>query len=82
MTDRRLVLVVWHDAITQDGWESISAAVAESDLRRVESVGFVIRQTEREIVLAQSIGDQELTGRITIPLAWVTGKVVELKVPK
>lgn len=81
MSDFPLVLVTWHDAETQHGWESVSDARVDT-IPACVSVGFVIKKTRKEIVLAQTIARGELNGRITIPRGWVVGNIIALRRPK
>lgn len=81
MSSYPLVLVTWQDAETQHGWESVSDAQADT-IPNCISVGFVIKQTRNEIVLAQTLSKNDLNGRITIPRGWIVGEMVTLRKPR
>lgn len=59
-----LLVVTWDDAESDDGWEeaptTLEAALATS-------VGFLVRQTQEYILLAQSYDNGHTNGRFQIP---------------
>ena len=73
-----LVCVTWIDALTNHGWEDTASASADGSGAECVSVGFVIRRTDAEIILAQTLSGDQCNGRITIPMGWVKGKIVRL----
>lgn len=81
MSDFPLVLITWKDAETSVGWEAIGDAQADT-IPACVSVGFVIKKTRKEIVLAQTMARGELNGRITIPRGWIVGNIIALRRPK
>lgn len=75
MTDdkppRRLLLVTWWDAVTdQAGWKPIARVEKQQPLV-VRSVGWEIRRTKRHLTLAASIVGEECDGDVTIPIGMI-----------
>lgn len=56
--DRKLMLVEWHDNFSQSGWRDVEERVTEENMRpvRIQSVGWVLAETEEVLKLAASIG--------------------------
>lgn len=69
---KRPVLVTWRDTTTRhSGWESVERAQTLIP-SEVKTVGFVIRDTKTELLLVQSVADDDETmGVIAIPRGWV-----------
>ncbi len=59
-----LLIVVWDDAECDFGWEETPT---ELEPALVTSVGFLVRQTENYILLAQSYDNGHTNGRFQIP---------------
>lgn len=81
----QLYYVEWLDAVTDTGW-----AHPKDDLvlHKCLSVGWIIRETKQEIVLAADTSDPEcgdddfeVNRRIAIPKSWVTLKR-KIQIPK
>lgn len=71
MSDRRLLIVTWYDAVSDDaGWKSIEK-VAKQQPPVVRSVGWEIRRTKRHVTLAASIIEDHCDGDVTIPLGMI-----------
>ncbi len=78
LTPQDYVLVQWLDAkIPQPGWEDL-ATLAPLEPLRCASVGFVLAEDDQTIVLAQTVGEVEVQGRLAIPAGAVT-KIFRLK---
>lgn len=75
---RKLVLITGEDAETDHGWEDVGDAVTAKP-RVCHSVGWLIHQDEHSLVLAQTISDDQINGRICIPAAWVEGEIVPVE---
>lgn len=70
----RLLLIVWHDAVSNHaGWAS-KAEVARQEPPVVRSVGWEIRRTKRKLTLASSIMADECSGDLTIPLGMIVSE--------
>jgi hypothetical protein len=69
-TEKKLLYVEWADATTNDGWDD------KHDLEShiIKSVGFLIKTTERDIVIAADWSDPESNRRLAIPKAWIQNK--------
>ena len=59
-----LVIIQWDDAESSDGWEEAPTELIPSI---AISVGFLVRQTENYILLAQSYDNGHTNGRFQIP---------------
>ena len=59
-----LVIVIWDDAESDDGWEE---APTELEPALATSVGFLVRQTKDYLLLAQSYDNGHTNGRFQIP---------------
>jgi len=79
MKKYRKVLVTWRDAFTHTGWEDADISAEDASAVYCESVGYLLHQNKTDIVLAQTIGGDQVNGRITIPRDWICGKIVTLK---
>lgn len=66
------LLVIWHDAQVEGGWENTSKPMVPALCR---SIGWRISDTDKALVLAADIGDNdgttETNRRIAIPKDWV-----------
>lgn len=63
-----LVSILWDDAESSDGWEE---PPTELEPALATSVGFLIRQTEKYILLAMSYDNGHTNGRFQIPKALI-----------
>ena len=71
MTDRRLLMVTWRDAVSDHaGWKSIEK-VAKQQAPVVRSVGWEISRTKRAVTLAASILEDECDGDVTVPIGMI-----------
>ena len=69
-----LIEVVWDDASTDNGWEAPPDALKEE---LAVTVGFLIRETDKHLLIASSYDDNHTNGRIQIPKGMImTRKVV------
>lgn len=69
--DYPLVEIRWVDANTSYGWEEITDKIAAENIVHCISIGFLIKETESEYVLAQTIEGDDCNGTIAIPAPWV-----------
>lgn len=67
---KKLLYVEWADATTEDGWKD------EHNLEThiIKSVGFLIKTTERDILIAADWSEPESNRRLAIPKAWIQNK--------
>jgi hypothetical protein len=63
-----VVVVTWDDAESDDGW---GEAPEELEPKLATSVGFLVRQTEKYILLAMSYDNGHTNGRFQIPKALI-----------
>jgi len=77
MSEPELYYIEWLDAVVDNGWSE------DNDHRShlCCSVGFVLKETEKEIVLAADIsndtlpvGTYDTNRRIAIPLSWIQSR--------
>jgi hypothetical protein len=69
-TEKTLLYVEWADATTQDGWES--GDTLESHI--IKSVGFFVKETPRDLIIAGDWSYPETNRRLAIPKAWIQNK--------
>lgn len=70
MKDKKLLYVEWTDATTSDGWEEGH----DLETHSIKSVGFLIKSTKKDLVLAGDWSDPESNRRLAIPKAWIQVK--------
>ena len=71
MKHLKLVLVKWRDAKSEpSGWKSIEE-VRKNKTALVSSVGWIIKETKKELILVSSIVEDHCDGDTTIPRDWV-----------
>lgn len=64
-------LIEWVDAVADIGWEDGKAL----DVHTCYSVGKVVHETERAIIIAGTFSDNEDTNcRMAIPKAWIVSR--------
>jgi hypothetical protein len=63
-----IVVITWDDAESDDGW---AETPEELEPKLATSVGFLIRQTEKYILLAMSYDNGHTNGRFQIPKALI-----------
>lgn len=67
--------VLWEDStVWQRGWEKIDAVLEERDSVQCLSVGFVLADDKRGIVLAASVHGNEASGIAMIPRRQIVKK--------
>ena len=71
MSEARILLVVWHDAVSDTvGWKKLEHLKRQQPAT-VRSVGYEIKRTKRYLTLAASLVDDECDGDVTIPLGMI-----------
>lgn len=70
-----LIEVIWDDASTDNGWE---APPDELIPELVITVGFLVRETDSHLLIANSYDPNHTNGRIQIPKGMVTSRKVLL----
>lgn len=68
--EKPLLYIEWADATTQDGWDADHSL----ETHIIKSVGFLIKTTKRDIVIAADWSDPESNRRLAIPKAWIQNK--------
>lgn len=64
----KIVYVKWVDAHSESGWIKHEET---ADIVECESIGFVVRETEKSITLAVTVHEKECNSTIAIPKAWI-----------
>lgn len=67
---KTLLYIEWADATTEDGWKDVH----DLETHIIQSVGFFIKQTKRDIVIAADWSEPESNRRLAIPKAWIQCK--------
>lgn len=67
---KKLLYVEWADATTEDGWKDDHSL----ETHIIKSVGFLIKTTARDIVIAADWSEPESNRRLAIPKAWIQNK--------
>lgn len=68
-----IVEVLWWDAQSVHGWDTLPGWRKEKALAECRTVGYLVKRTKREIVMAQGIADNgKLSECWGIPAPWVT----------
>ena len=67
----KLMYVEWVDAVADVGWDY---EVEATKISLVKSVGWLVRETKDEIVLAADYSDGDTNRRMAIPKSWVRNK--------
>jgi len=73
--DRSFVCVKWIDAESSSGWVDTSE-VKEAELPVVHSVGWIIRDDNNIVAVAQTIGGDDICGVMYIPRSMVKETLV------
>lgn len=78
-----MVLVEWDDAHQHEGWHDIDDRIEENSFFRCETVGWLVHEDERKVVIATSVAESRMSVRIesdislssviTIPRGCITG---------
>ncbi len=67
MSQPKLVRVEWDDAASNDIWRR-KGGLHKEECLRIRSVGYVIRSTHKEMVLAQSLSESDsVSNTMAIP---------------
>ena len=67
----KLVRVKWRDAKSEpSGWKSIEE-IRNGKAALVSSVGWIIKETKKDLILVSSIVDDHCDGDVIIPRDWV-----------
>lgn len=67
----KLMYVEWVDAVADVGWDY---EVEQTKVSLIKSVGWLVRETKDEIVLAADYSDGDTNRRMAIPKSWVRNK--------
>jgi hypothetical protein len=64
-------LVIWYDAVAENGWTTKEDAAQNCKLDRCVSVGHVVDKNKERILLACTKSENEYNAMINIPNAWI-----------
>jgi hypothetical protein len=67
----KITLVIWYDAVAENGWTSQEDARKNCKLDKCISVGHLVDQNKERILLACTKSDDEYNAMINIPNAWI-----------
>lgn len=67
----KLMYVEWVDAVADVGWDY---EVEATKISLIQSVGWLVRETKDEIVLAADYSEGDTNRRMAIPKSWVRNK--------
>lgn len=67
---KTLLYIEWADATTEDGWKEVH----DLETHIIQSVGFLIKTTKRDIIIAADWSEPESNRRLAIPKAWIQNK--------
>ena len=70
-----LIEVIWDDASTDNGWEPVPD---ELKAELVTTVGFLVRETDKHLLIANSYDPNHTNGRIQIPVGMIVSRKVLL----
>jgi len=70
MCEYRLVRVKWIDATTDSGWIDIDTAKNYKPIQ-CETVGYLLKDDEKYIVVASTVSGDQCNGIISIPKKWI-----------
>jgi hypothetical protein len=77
-----LVLVEWNDAVhLKHGWSDDDLATVKHVDDVCYSVGWMIRQDDKSLTLAQTDGLDTIANTLQLPMAMIK-KVTQIKVPR
>lgn len=68
----KLVLVKWYDAVSHEksGWKP-QEEVANTKPPLIRTVGWILKQDKKKIVLVSTIGDDDCDGDTTLPIGMI-----------
>lgn len=69
-----LVEIVWDDAETDPSWRNLSDVNPKHAL--VVTVGFLIKETEKHIVIASTYSEEAVIATIQIPVGMIVKRTV------
>lgn len=70
-----LIEVIWDDASTDNGWDAVPETLSPE---LVTTVGFLVRETDAHLLIANSYDPNHTNGRIQIPKGMVISRKVLL----
>lgn len=66
-----IVLISWDDAEVSNSWEEIPTSDGEMDEGIVETIGFLVRETEKYYLIASTFDGTHTNARTKIPKGMV-----------
>lgn len=66
-----IVEVVWQDAECNPTWTSIEK-IKEGKLPIIRTIGFLLHEDDEKLIVASTIGGDEVNATMMIPADWVT----------
>ena len=75
MADYPLVIIEWHDAVTQGhGWRPITK-ISQLEPEFIRSIGWIVKEDDKGITLVSSItADGDADGDVLIPVGCVISR--------
>lgn len=74
MKEYKIIYVEWVDSSHNTGWQTAEAALKEDHLLDCKTVGFLIKETDDHLTVAQSsaVDPDQVDGVLTIPKVAIT----------
>lgn len=69
--ESKILYVEWIDANSSVGWQGKDEIEKDAKVSRCYSIGYVIKETKEEIVIATTVSDDEANCWIAIPKDWI-----------
>ncbi|KKL87533.1 hypothetical protein LCGC14_1933720 [marine sediment metagenome] len=69
--DYPIVEIIWRDAECDPEWKKIDK-ISKGNLPIVYTIGYLLHEDKEKYIVASTIGDDEATATMMIPVDWVT----------
>lgn len=66
----KFVEVTWEDAVTYSGWKT-EEALNEMVPDICVTTGWLLRRTDKHLIMAHTRSEEEFTGVVIIPAKWI-----------
>ena len=67
----KVTLVIWYDAVAENGWITGEEAKTNCKLDKCVSIGHLVDRNEERILLACTKSENEYNALINIPNTWI-----------
>tara|TARA_R110002012_G_scaffold138888_5_gene295816 strand:- start:6410 stop:6661 length:252 start_codon:yes stop_codon:yes gene_type:complete len=67
----KVTLVIWYDAVAENGWITKEDAKKNCKLDKCVSIGHLVDRNEERILLACTKSENEYNALINIPNTWI-----------